>query len=98
MCPLLAAAFHCQQQSDCTSGRVCCGTVSMISAQTQCQTVPDGGTCQPASSAAQGSAQLCKSDAECINGTGCIAQTCAGGAMLQLCGLQSATPFNCAKN
>jgi hypothetical protein len=40
-------------------------------------------------------AQLCSVSPECVNGQACTAQTCAGGANLSLCGIQSQSPFNC---
>jgi hypothetical protein len=56
-----------------------------------------------------GSAQLCQTDAECVNHMTCSWQVCtipttvAGVAVtlkpnLTMCGLQSAAPFNCAEH
>jgi hypothetical protein len=81
------ATFHCEGVADCKSGNLCCGIYDLAAqtAATVCQT----GVCAIA--------QFCKTDAECRNGMPCTAQTCAGGASVHLCGLQSAPPYNCLK-
>jgi hypothetical protein len=92
-------SWGCSTISDCTgSGEVCCGVATTTTAQTACQTVAAGGSCEPSpATAMQASAQVCTSNAECINGQACIAQVCVQNSHLMLCGLQSAAPFNCVK-
>ena len=88
----LVVTFGCSQACDCPTGQVCCGTENGAAATTSCQTVASGGSCP---GGAMG-AQLCAVDSECANGAGCLAQTCTAGANLNLCGLQSQSPFDCA--
>jgi hypothetical protein len=89
---VLAVTFGCTQACDCPTGQVCCGTENGSTATTTCQTVASGGSCP---GGAMG-AQLCTVSSECVNGEACIPQSCADGANLSLCGLQSQSPFDCA--
>jgi hypothetical protein len=89
-CPILTAAFSCYGESDCPSGKVCCGTATSASAGTACAT-----SCPTQGNSMQGQAQICKGDAECQNKMQCIPQTCLDGANLDLCGLTSQAPFMC---
>jgi len=58
--------------------------------------VPSGGKCPYVPwTATQLGVQLCSTDAECRNGQPCVQQTCIYGAVLSMCGLQSASPLNC---
>jgi hypothetical protein len=83
----------CIQACDCPGSEVCCASENGVTAQSQCQAVPAGGQCQATSNGA--AAQFCKYTSECVNGAACIPQTCALGANLNFCGLQSQAPFNC---
>ncbi len=89
-CPILTAAFSCYGESDCPSGKVCCGTATSASAGTACAT-----SCPTTGNSMQGQAQICKGNAECQNKLQCIPQTCLEGANLDLCGLTSQAPFMC---
>ncbi len=89
-CPLLTAAFSCYGESDCPTGKVCCGTATSASAGTACAT-----SCPTQGNSMQGQAQICKGNAECQNKMQCIPQTCLAGANLDLCGLTSQAPFMC---
>jgi hypothetical protein len=95
------AAIHCANACDCSGGNVCCGVANVLvgAVQTVCQSIPDGGLCNPhPATNTQASAQLCNVNAampECKNGQNCIAQTCEYGANLSICGLQSQDPFDC---
>jgi hypothetical protein len=85
-CPKGSGAFHCQSESDCAGGGLCCGVydLSAGTAQTQCQK----GSCQIA--------QLCAADSECLNRQPCVEQTCQGSAVLRLCGVQGS--LGCTRN
>jgi hypothetical protein len=92
-CPQFNASFKCGGAIDCPSGQVCCGVVNqaLVQAETSCM-----ASCPTTSSGmTQGQAQVCRSTVECQNQMDCIAQTCAGGANLNICGLTSQMPFNC---
>ncbi len=100
-CNTMQASVHCENACDCSGGQVCCGVVNELVgvAQTVCQSVSDGGLCQPSPATnTQAAAQVCTVDAECKNGEPCIFQTCQFGAMFHLCGLQSGDPFDCTAN
>jgi hypothetical protein len=94
------AIFKCVEASECPQGQVCCGLADQTtsSAGASCQT-----TCTTGASSAMGSAQLCQTDGECKNGMKCTWQDCKVGmpepAManveLTMCGVQTASPFNC---
>jgi hypothetical protein len=92
-CTKSEVTVGCSNACDCTGGEVCCGVENGIAATTSCQSVSSGGKC-PAP-AGSGAAQFCTVDSECLNGAGCIPQTCTFGANLNICGLQSQSPFNC---
>ncbi len=92
-CTKSEVTVGCSNACDCPSGQVCCGVENGIAATTSCQTVAPGGSC-PAPSGSS-AAQFCTQDAECVNGAGCIAQTCTLGANLNICGLQGQPPFDC---
>jgi hypothetical protein len=98
-CAKNEATIHCTQACECGGGdSVCCGVENQILGvvTTQCQTVVDGGLCNPhPQTATQASAQLCKDSSECKNGKGCILQSCEFNAVLSVCGLQSQDPFDC---
>jgi len=81
------ATFHCGGVADCKSGNVCCGIYDLAAqtAATVCQAAPCA------------IAQFCRTDAECRNAMPCIAQSCAGGAIVRICGLQSGPPYNCVR-
>jgi hypothetical protein len=100
-CKSTEAAVHCLQACECPDNGVCCGVDNTLVGfvESECQAVPAGGLCNPhPQTATQASEQLCKTDAECTNGQGCISQTCIDGAMLNICGLQSQDPFDCVAN
>jgi hypothetical protein len=94
------AVFKCVEAAECPQGQVCCGLADQTtaSAGASCQT-----TCTTGASSTMGSAQLCQTDAECKNGMKCIWQDCKVGmpepstanVELTMCGVQSASPFNC---
>jgi hypothetical protein len=91
------ASVHCATACDCTGGQVCCGVDNLIVdvVQSQCQTVQSGGHCVPVmATSTQASVQLCKVDSECKNNQPCTLQTCYS-VQVNLCGLQSAYPYNC---
>jgi hypothetical protein len=113
----MEAQFECLEASECPSGQVCCGvannTQGTASAGSQCEDISASGHCDPVADAGaastMGSAQLCQTDAECVNHMTCSWQVCtipttvAGVAVtlkpnLTMCGLQSAAPFNCAEH
>jgi hypothetical protein len=83
------ATFHCIGVADCTGGDVCCGTydLTQLTAATVCQAKP------PCSFA-----QFCRTSAECPSGVQCIQQSCAGGANVHLCGLQTDPLYKCVAN
>jgi hypothetical protein len=83
--------FGCTQACDCQNGQVCCGVENGSVATTSCQTVAGGGSCP----GGEAGAQLCEVSSECTNGQACTPQSCADGAHLSLCGIQSQAPFNC---
>jgi hypothetical protein len=89
---LLAVTFGCNRACDCAAGQVCCGLETGNVATTSCQTVASGGACPGGATGAQ----LCAGSSECANGQACTAQSCAYGANLSLCGIQSQSPFNCS--
>jgi len=98
------AAVHCSQACDCPTGESCCGVIDTLvgSVQTGCQFLSpsqSGGNCQPYPlTVSQASGQLCAESSECQNGQPCISQTCIYGAMLNICGLQSQSPYDCTAN
>jgi len=100
-CSNLEATFKCVQATDCPANQVCCGNANQpaATAGATCQDVASNGNqCTPAPSSTEGSAQLCQTDAECVNGAECIWQDCTVGTLkpsLTMCGLQSSAPFNC---
>lgn len=97
-CPTDQATIHCLQSLECGPGLSCCGDILTLfgEVKSSCKSVPDGGTCPYVPwTATQIGVQLCKSDAECKNGQPCVHQTCTMGAVLDMCGLQSAAPLNC---
>jgi hypothetical protein len=97
---------HCLQSCECGGTNVCCGVYFKLMGEVEsvCQPIANlvdgdagGLECNPyPQTNTQASAQLCKTDAECENGGSCVAQTCAYGAMLSICGVQSQDPFDCA--
>jgi hypothetical protein len=92
------ATGHCLQQCECPADTVCCGVENSLVGvvQTSCQSVPDGGHCQPyPQTSITASAQLCHFNAECKTAEDCITQTCIYNIVVQVCGLQSQAPFNC---
>ena len=92
------ASIHCLQACECGAGLVCCGVANTILGviTTECQSVPDGGLCNPhPETNTQVSEQLCATDEECTAGQGCILQTCEYGVTTAICGLISQAPFNC---
>jgi hypothetical protein len=99
-CPSNEATVHCLQSAECPTGLSCCGDIITILGQVKssCVNVPQGGSCPyvPATLAQVG-VQLCKTDAECMNGQPCVHQTCIYGAILDMCGLQSGAPLNCTQ-
>jgi hypothetical protein len=97
-CESNEATLHCTQACECSNGDVCCGVENSILGvvQTECQSIPDGGLCNPhPQTTTQASAQICTTDEECKNGMGCLKQSCVYGAVLSVCGLQSQDPFDC---
>jgi hypothetical protein len=95
------ASIHCLQACECGGGKSCCGVENTLVGfvTSQCQNVPAGGYCSPhPQTTTQASAQLCTLDAECRDGSKCINQTCIYGANLNICGVQSQDPFDCAAN
>ncbi|HEX4445652.1 MAG TPA: hypothetical protein VH044_02920 [Polyangiaceae bacterium] len=100
-CPSNQASVHCLQSCECGGTKSCCGVENtLIGAVTaECQEVPNGGFCSPhPQTSTEASAQFCKTDAECKNGQGCIAQTCEFNAVFNICGVQSQAPFDCKAN
>jgi hypothetical protein len=114
-CTSQEAQFKCLQASDCASGQVCCGVANnsagAASAGSQCEDIGSGGHCSPVADAGaqstMGSAQLCQTDAECVNHMQCVWQVCTipttvdGVSVtlmpnLTMCGIQSAAPFDCS--
>jgi len=92
------ASIHCLQACECGAGLVCCGVANTVLGviTTECQSVPDGGLCNPhPETNTQVSEQLCATDEECTAGQGCILQTCEYGVTTAVCGLISQAPFNC---
>jgi hypothetical protein len=92
------ATGHCLQQCECPADTVCCGVENSLVGvvQTACQSVPDGGHCQPyPQTSITAAAQLCHVNSECKTGDNCITQTCIYNLVVQVCGLQSQAPFNC---
>jgi hypothetical protein len=88
----------CAQACECGGGQVCCAVQDGLSYSTGCQPVAPGGHCQPyPQTCTTASAQLCVSGSECVGNEGCIPQTCVFGANLNICGIQSESPFNCAQ-
>jgi hypothetical protein len=98
VCPSSQATVHCLQSLECPAGQSCCGDILTLfgEVKSSCVTLGPSGTCPfvPWTTLQLGM-QLCKTDAECKNGQPCIHQTCTMGAMLDMCGLQSAAPLNC---
>jgi len=100
-CKSSEQTVRCLQACECGGDQSCCGVGNQITAsvQTVCQSVPNGGFCQPHTddpNPAQAAEQFCKTDEECKNGQPCIAQTCTtANAKFSLCGLQSQKPFEC---
>jgi hypothetical protein len=93
------AVIQCGTACDCPYGTVCCGSLYTLYSlvETTCQAVPPDGHCSPyPQTSTQASGQLCGQSGECVNGEGCIYQTCVLGVTLHVCGLQSQAPFNCA--
>jgi hypothetical protein len=84
-CGANIATFHCGGVDDCPSGDVCCGDYDLkaLTAETVCQ--------KPSCALAQ----FCRTSAECPSGVQCLAQSCALGANVHLCGLKSGPPYNC---
>ncbi len=84
-CGANVATFHCGGVDDCPSGDVCCGDYDLkaLTAETVCQ--------KPSCALAQ----FCRTSAECPSGVQCLAQSCALGANVHLCGLKSGPPYNC---
>jgi hypothetical protein len=92
------ATVHCLQALECGGGMSCCGDILFLLGQvvSSCAAIPDGGTCPAIPwSLSEIGVQLCKTDAECINGQPCTHQMCVYGAVLDMCGLQSDNPLNC---
>jgi|HubBroStandDraft_4_1064222.scaffolds.fasta_scaffold40698_2 hypothetical protein len=90
----------CLQACECPGGQVCCGYYYdlMQVVGSACQTVAPGGLCMPnPQTNTQASAQLCGTQAECTQSQ-CINQTCIDDITLNVCGLQSQDPFDCASN
>ena len=79
-CPTKTATVHCNEESDCSGGQICCVTISIASqsATAACQT-------GPCPSAGSGGAQACRTDQECGSGGPCEVQDC-NGVTLELCG------------
>jgi|HubBroStandDraft_1064217.scaffolds.fasta_scaffold30428_1 hypothetical protein len=114
-CTSQEAQFKCLEASDCPSGQVCCGVANnsagAASAGSECQDIAAAGHCSPVPDAGAqstlGSAQLCQTNAECVNHMDCTWQVCSIDTTidgvpnvmlmpnLTMCGLQSAAPFNC---
>jgi hypothetical protein len=99
-CPSTQATVHCLQSDECPCGMSCCGDIITILGEVKSKCVPltQGQSCPyvPWTSTQVG-VQLCKTDAECMNGQPCIHQMCIDGAILSMCGLQSAMPLNCTQ-
>jgi hypothetical protein len=95
--PNMEVQVGCLSACECPGAQVCCGVLENLVVDTACQAVAQGGHCAPVmQTSTQASAQLCKVDSECVNGDPCIAQTCTLRANLNLCGLQTQSPFNCS--
>jgi hypothetical protein len=99
-CASNEATVHCISSDDC-SGLSCCGDLITILGQVKssCRPLTQGENCPYVpNTLTQIGVQLCKTDAECMNGQPCIRQTCIYGATLSMCGLQSAdagSPLQC---
>jgi hypothetical protein len=72
----------CNEAADCSHGDVCCVSIlggPTTTAQFACQAAPCG-------SPADGHAQACRTNQECIGGAACTVQVCEG-VTVELCGL-----------
>jgi hypothetical protein len=99
-CEQEEAPVACVQACECPTGQVCCGYYYQLmgAVGSGCQTVGQGGACQPSPQTnTQAAAQLCGTQGECVEGD-CINQTCVDDVTLNVCGLQSQAPFFCEAN
>jgi hypothetical protein len=73
-------AWSCAGSADCSSGEICCVAVQNAGGQ-------GTASCQPSSTCPSSllSAQLCKTNADCTNGSACIMYDCAGVFFPQAC-------------
>jgi hypothetical protein len=88
--PCHALAWSCASTNDCPSGQICCiGLPNTTAGTVSCQPAPG------CPAATVGSAQICKTDAECPNGGPCVTYICGGIAVLQMCvGTQAGSGVN----
>jgi hypothetical protein len=83
----VCVSLGCVAAANCSAGQVCCLTASSTSSVDL--------ACQPAPCEALAGVQLCKTDAECVNGARCTTQQCAFGGPALTIGACNRLP-NCS--
>jgi hypothetical protein len=79
----------CDETADCPSGSVCCSGLGVLPlgspldgfVATNCVQIGAPNDCLPEPGVGKSSAQVCKVDAECVNGEACVVEACHGNAI-----------------